>query len=257
MMDKGDPYIENSRFNEHTHRIISAVLVSLMMASAGLTVAQVGHQISPDWNVGYLAAIGFLIALERYYSHRALKKLSIFSREWIVLVSTQWVVNLVVLKLIVTLSKGLDTLLAEIPLWQQAFAEKFFAPDYLVAIIFALLVWFSVGMITDLLDELGLDAALITREVMASGVQDQAPPRQRLMAIVFAIGGGLMVLTAVARVDTRALFANDGDVLRQLSPLDGGGAGTLLYFIFGFVLLSQAQFITLNTRWFLHGVPVS
>jgi len=256
-MNKGDPYIENSRFNERTHRIISAVLISLMMASAGLTIAQVGHQIAPDWMGGYLAAIGFLIALERFYSHRVLKKLSSFSREWIVLVSTQWVVNFVVIKLIVTLSKGLDTLLAEIPLWQQSFAEKFFASDYLVAIIFAFLVWFSVGMITDLLDELGLDAALITREVMASGVQDQAPPRQRLMATVFAIGGGLMFLTAAARVDTRALFANEAEVLRQLSPLEGGGAGTLLYFLFGFVLLSQAQFITLNTRWFLQGVPVS
>jgi len=257
MINKDVSYLEDSRFNERTHRFISAALVSLMMASAGWTVAQFGHQITPGWNGGYLPAIGFLIALERFYSHRLLKKQSLFSREWIVLLSTQMVVNLIAIKLVVSLSKGLEPFLLEIPLWQRSFPEIFFAPDYVAAIIFAFLVWFFVGVITELLDQMGLDAALITREVMSSVVQDQAPPRQRLMATVFAVGGGLMFFTAAARVDTRALFANEASVLRQLSPLEGGGAGTLLYFLFGLTLLSQAQYITLNTRWFLQGVPVS
>jgi hypothetical protein len=257
MMNKEDQYIEASRLNERTHRFISAALVSLMMASAGLTVAQFGHQMVPYWNGGYLAVIGFLIALERFYSHRMLKKLSIFTREWIVLISTQWVVNFIVIKLIVTLSKGWDVLLDEIPLWQRSFGESFFTSDFLIAIIFAFSVWILVGIITELLDEMGLDAALIAREVMVSVGQEQAPPRQRLMATVFAVGGVLMFLTAAARVDTRALFANESGVLRQLSPLEGGGGGTLLYFLLVFVLLSQARYITLNTRWFLQGVPVS
>ncbi len=257
MNNRDATYIEDSRFNERTHRLISAMLVSFMMASVGVTVAQFGHQIAPGWNGWYLAAIGFLIALERFYSHRALKKQSSFSREWFVIISTQWVVNLIAIKLIVTLSNGLETLLAEIPRWQQSFGETFFEPAYLVAIIFGILVWIFVGIITELLDEMGLDAALIAREV-ASVAQDQGPPRQRLMATVFAIGGGLIFLTAAGRVDARALFANESDVLRtSLSPLEGGGAGTLLYFLFGLALLSQAQYVTLNTRWFLQGVPVS
>jgi hypothetical protein len=67
-----------------------------------------------------------------------------------------------------------------------------------------------------------------------------------------------MFLTAVARVDTRALFANETGVFRtELSPLEGGGAGTLLYFLFGLALLSQGRYITLNTRWYLQKVPVS
>ena len=63
MMIKDDRYIEDVRFNERTHRFISAALVSLLMASAGLTVAQFGHQITPIWNGGYLVLIGLLIAL--------------------------------------------------------------------------------------------------------------------------------------------------------------------------------------------------
>ena len=223
-------FIEGSRFNERTHRLISAALVSLMMASAGLTVAQFGQQISPGWNGFYLPAIGFLIALERFYSHRTIKRLSLLSREWIVLVSTQWVVNLIIIKVMVSLTNGLGSFLGEIPLWQRSFIENFFTSEYWIAVIFALLVWFVVGLITELLDEMGLDAALITREVMSSALQNQAPPRQRLMATVFAIGGGLMFLTAASRVDTRALIANQAGILRQLSPLEGGGAGTLLYF---------------------------
>jgi hypothetical protein len=257
MMEKNAKYIEGSRFNERTQRFISAALVSLMMAAAGLTIAQFGHQIFPEWNGWYLPIIAIFIAIERFYSHRIIKKQAVLSREWAVRTSTQWIVNLIVLKLIVTLSNGFDTLIAEIPQWQKSFAETFFNAEYIVSVIFIVLVWIIVGAITEQLDGLGLDSALVNREVMSSLVQDQAPPRQRLMATVFAIGGALMFLTAAGRVDTRALFANEGNVLRQLSPLEGGGAGTLLYFLFGFVLLSQAQFITLNTRWFLQGVPVS
>ena len=257
MMDNQANYIEGSRFNERTQRFISAILVSLMMAAAGLTIAQFGHQLFPEWIGWYLPFVGFVMAIERFYSHRIIKKQAVFSREWVVRTSSQWIVNILVLKLIVTMLHGFDALLAEIPQWQKSFAVSFFTSEFLVAVSFIVLVWIMVGVITELLDDLGLDSALVNREVMSSMVQDQAPPRQRLMTTVFAIGGVLMFFTAAGRVDTRALFANEGDVLRQLSPLEGGGAGTLLYFLFGFALLSQAQFITLNTRWFLQGVPVN
>ena len=258
MINQNTSYAEGSRFNERAHRLISAVLVSLMMASAGITVAQFGHQIVPGWDGWYLAVIGLLISLERFYSHRTLKKLTSFSREWFVLISTQWVVNLIVIKLIVTLSSGFNTLMSEIPRWEQSFADAFFESSYIVAIMFAMLVWIFVGIITELLEAMGLNSALIAREVIASVAQEQGPPRQRLMATVFAIGGGLMFITAMGRVDSRALFANEPGVLQtDLSPLAAGGAGTLLYFLFGLALLSQAQYITLNTRWFLQGVPVS
>jgi hypothetical protein len=257
MINKNAKYVEGSRFNERTYRFISAILVSFMMTAAGLTIAQFGHQMFPEWNGWYLPIIGFLMAIERFYSHRIIKKQSVFSREWVVRTSSQWIVNLVVLKLIVTLSYGFDALLAEIPQWRQSFWENFFSTEFVVTIIFTALVWMIVGVITELLDDLGLDSALVNRELMSSFVQDQAPPRQRLMATVFAVGGSLMFFTAAGRVDIRALFANEGNVFRQISPLEGGGAGTLLYFMFGFVLLSQAQLITLNTRWFLQGVPVS
>ena len=230
MMEKYAKYVEGSRFNERTHRFISAVLVSLMMAAVGLTVAQFGHQLFPEWNGLYLPIVGFFMAIERFFSHRLIKKQAVFSREWVVRTSSQWIVNLVILKLIVTLSHGVESLLNEIPQWQISFVETFFSAEFLVAGLFIVLVWIIVGVITELLDELGLDTALVNREVMSSLVQEQAPPRQRLMAMVFAIGGALMFFTAAGRVDTRALFANEGDVMRQLSPLEGGGAGTLLYF---------------------------
>jgi hypothetical protein len=238
--------------------MISAVLLALMMASAGVTVAQVGHQNFPSWNGLYLVVIGFLLALERFYSHRSLTKSTVFSREWVVLISTQWVVNFIVIKLIVTLSGGLNTLLTEMPRWRRSFSEEFFSGEYLVALIFAIFVWVLVGRITELLDEMGLDAALTARDSMGSGTRNDSTPRQRLMATIFAIGGVLMFLTAMGRIDFRILFANETGALNaNLSPLAGGGAGTLLYFLFGLALLSQAQYIMLNTRWFLQMIPVS
>ena len=120
---KMDAFSEASRFNERIHRLVSAVLISVMMACAGLTVSKVGSQIWPDWQGSYLVVIGFLIALERFYTYRALKKLSTLGREWVVLISTQWVVNLIVIKLFVSLSQGFGALLAEIPLWQRMAAK--------------------------------------------------------------------------------------------------------------------------------------
>jgi len=257
MIPNEDQNFETTRFNERTQRAISVVLIAMMMASAGITVAQVGHQIIPDWTGGYLVVIGFLITLERFYTHRLITKVSAFSREWIVLISTQWVVNLVVIKLFVTLSNGLNTLLSEVPRWQQSFVREFFSDEYLGALFFAILVWIFVGMFAELLDALGLDAALIARDSISSSSASETSPRHRLMAMIFAIGGGLMFLAALSRVDLRILFANEtGVVNANLSPLEGGGAGTLLYFLFGFALLSQAQYISLNTRWFLQSVPV-
>jgi hypothetical protein len=252
------PYSEVTRFNERIQRLISVFLLALMMASAGITIAQVGHQIMPGWDGLYLAVIGFLITLERFYSHRSLTKLSTFSREWLVLVSTQWVVNLIVIKLFVTLSDGLTNLLTEIPRWQRSFTESFFSGEYLGALFFAILVWLFVRLFAELLDEMGLDAALIARDAGISVTTNETSPRKRLMATIFAIGGVLMFLTATGRVDLRILFANETGALNpNLSPLEAGGAGTLLYFLFGFALLSQAQYISLNTRWFLQRVPVS
>jgi hypothetical protein len=256
-MLKDERFVQASIINERVHRIISVILVSLMMASVGFTVSQFINQLFPDWNSSYLVAIGFVISLEGFFSHRYLKKLSTLSREWIVLISTQLVVSLIVIKLMVSLSNGVGNLLLEIPRWRTSFFEVFFAADFLFASVFAIMIWLIAGFLTELLDEMGLDSALISREVISSNLQEKTPPKQRLMAAVFAIGGVLMFITAAARVDTRALFANDPEIFRELSSLEAGGVGTLLYFLFGFMLLSQAQFITLNTRWFLQGVPVS
>ena len=97
MMVNNGKYVEGDRFNERTHRFISATLVSLMMAAAGLTITRFGHQVFPEWNGWYLPIVGLLMAVERFYSHRITKKQAVFSREWVVRTSSQWIVNLIIL----------------------------------------------------------------------------------------------------------------------------------------------------------------
>ncbi len=198
---KADRDLDVFRFNEKYHRLVSAFLLGGMMASVGLTIAQVGHQIVPEWSGYYLVVIGFLISLERFYTLRALKKMTIMGREWIVALSTQWVMNLIAIKLIVSLSQGVAALLAEIPLWQRAFGQFFFNSEFLFALVFAIVVWMLSGIMVGLLDEMGLDTALVMREGIPSMDRNQVPPRQRLMATVFGIGAVLLFLTAMARVD--------------------------------------------------------
>lgn len=249
---------DSTRFNERMHRIISAFLVCMMMACVGLTVAQVGGYIIPEWKGYGLVLIGFLITLERFLSYRSLKKLSSFSRERIVVTSTQWVVNLIIIKLIVSLSHGVAVLLAEVPLWQRDFTLSFFSREYMIALMFAFLVWIFGDPLVEIMEELVLDAVMVERQSLGSSTREHTSPQQRLMPVVFGIGAVLMFLTAISRVDLRALFTTAPEnISRTLSPLEAGGAGTLLYFLFGLALLSQANFISLNTHWFLHKVPVS
>jgi hypothetical protein len=85
-----------------------------------------------------------------------------------------------------------------------------------------------------------------------------APPRARLMSLVFTVGTILIFFTGLVRMDVRELFLNAaGWENLQLSALSGGGLSTVLYFMLGLALLSQTQFIALHTSWRMQGIRVN
>ncbi|MBN1668202.1 MAG: hypothetical protein JW862_14010, partial [Anaerolineales bacterium] len=244
--------------NERIFRLISYLLVAAMMASAVFTVFSLIQRIVPAWQPSWMAVLGFLIALDRLYTYRAFGKLQLFSQDWFFRVGTHWVMLLAVLKLLTGLTNGLPAFLAEIPLWRRNFAAYFFNAEYLIVVVIAILIWLLCGYFAGLLEKMGLDQALIDRDVAAIVRMDEQPPREKLLNLVIGIGGFLVVLTAALRVDLRALFAADLAGLRaNLPPLAGGGAGTLLYFMLALGLFSMTRFISLHTRWNLQRLRVS
>src|SRR5688572_11094100 len=254
---------KESRINEGVFRLVSYTLVALMMTCAALTVASLLNRIEPTWQPWYIAGICFLVALDRLYTYRRFRDWMFLSQEWLIRFGTQWIVILVLAKLVVGLSHGLDAFIAEIPLWYQDFWGNFFSNEFLIVLVLIVITWVASGDFADLLDELGLDEALLTEDGLNSMAKGKPPARVRLLSLFFSIGSVLVILTALARFDLRAIFLEhtpitaDQTLFVELPALAGGGGSTLLYFMLGMALLSQTQFMALNVRWGLQRIPVS
>jgi hypothetical protein len=186
------------------------------------------------------------------------KNVAFLSSEWLTGYGTQLVVIVALLKLVTGLVNGPEAFLAEIRGWASHFADYFFAPDFLVALTLVFLIWILGGYFAELLDEMGLEQALILQDTI-SAASDQPPARERLLGLVFSLCTFLVFITGLLRVNLRAILSGaSGETLFfNLPPLAGGGASTLVYFMLGLALLSQTQFMNLNTRWSLARIPVS
>jgi hypothetical protein len=244
-----------ARINENTFRLASRLLVAVMLACAAQTFAALLGQVFTDWNPWYLGLAALLVALARLGSYRSLGKLDLFGREWFMYLSTLWLVILVSLRLMVGLSHGWAAFLAELPRWPEGI--EFIVPgDFALAMVLAVLVWFLADYFAELLAKLDLDFVRLQNELPDALELSQPPVRQRILRLTLSLGIFLVILTALMRLDLRAAM-NAELVILQLSPLAGGGASTLLYFMLGLALFSLTQFMDLQARWGLNGVPVS
>ncbi len=245
-----------SRYNESTFRLVSYLLVSLMFTCAALTLVSLVNRVLPDWQPWYLVILAFFAALDRLYTHRRTSKMPLFSREWAITAGGQWLFIIALVKIVVGLSHGWAAFLAEIPLWRSDLSVNFFNPEFLFILIVILLIRLLSGAFAELLEELGLDQAILLNDVPA--LQMEKPPaRERLLSIIFSLGSVLVVFTALFRVDLRGIFENSSRlVFADLPALAGGGGSTLAYFMLALALLSQSQFMDLHTRWSLQRIPV-
>jgi hypothetical protein len=246
-----------SRINENASRLISYGLVTAMMTCTALTLISFVVRLSANWQPWYLAVLVFFTTLERLYTYRPLSKLSLFSGEWLAAHGAQWVIMLIFIKLVIGLSHGIEAFLAEIPLWQVDFEQYFLSAEVLSAIGVVMLIWVICGYYAELLDDMGLDQSILKWEhpILQEG---EEPARERLLGLIFGTGTLLIVLTVMIRINLRGiLFSKEAFSYAQLPILEGGGASTLLYFMFALALLSQSQFVELHTNWSIQRIPIT
>jgi hypothetical protein len=246
----------STRLNESVFRTISYILVTLMIVCGVLTFGNLVNRYVNTWSTAATAIVSALIVLDRLYTYQKMKSFPILSEEWLLAVSTQWIVIIVVLKVVLGLVNGLSTFLEEIPLWVTNFQEYFLTPDFYLSMVIVTVVWVLGGHFAEILNGMGMEEALIERQSAVSPIRG-IPPRYRLLSLVFNMGAFLIVITALARINLRVVFlGEEAPVLINIPALEGGGATTLLYFMFGLALLSETQFVSLNTRWALQGIRV-
>ena len=258
-MDNRSEIAQKSGLNIHTYRLVSYGLTAAMLACAALTLVSLISRINPDWQLSYLGPLCFLVALDRLYTYRFFRNWMSLSKEWLIRHGAQAIAIIALTKTIVGLSHGWNAFLTEIPLWQQGTWTYFFDGETRFALIMAALAWFIAGNFADLLEEIGPEQIQSSRlDLERFGLEKNISARQRLISQYFSIGAFLVVLTALGRVDLRSMIdRNTYSFFVEIPPLAGGGASTLLYFMFGLALLSQTQFISLHVRWTIQDIPVN
>ena len=245
----------DARINEKAFRFASRLLVAVMLACAAQTFVSLLGQIFIGWNPWYLSLAAFAIALARLGSYARLRKIDPLGREWFLYFGAIWLIILLGLRLMVGLSQGWAAFIEELPHWPEDI-DVIFPGDFALAVMLALVVWFLADYFAELLGKLDLDFVRLQKEVPDMAESALPPVRNRLLTLTLSIGIFLVILTAIMRIDLRAA-GNAELVILQLPPLAGGGLSTLLYFMLGLALFSLTQFMDLQARWSLNGVPFS
>jgi hypothetical protein len=247
----------NALENERVFRLISYTLVFLLMGCTILTFSVLINSIFPAWHAAIIAGVALFVVIDRIYTYRQLKPLTFLSTEWLIALGTQWVVILLVIRILLSYSYGLASLRNDLSLIVSGYLEKFFTPEYVASLLLAFIVWMLTRNFLDLIDEIGLDqrTALGEENVMPDNL---VPAHQRMVSLVFTLGIVLVVLTTMSRMNLHALISAPGrlpDV--ELSSFSGAEAGVLLYFVFGLGLLSLSRLMSLHTHWNRQRIPIS
>jgi hypothetical protein len=246
------------RPNEAFFRRVSSLLVAAMIACAVMTVGILINRLLPLWNPWIMSVLCFLIALDSLYSRQRLKNQPLLGSSRLVITGTQIVVIFLVVKVAMSLSRGMKYFLSEIPLWSQDFIQNFVTFELLAGLILAVIAWFVGSYFGELLDAMGMEQALIDQSVEFPDDRSQPDAHNRLISLIFSILIILVMFVALVRVDLTGIQDfGEGLNFIPISTLSGGGASTLAYFMLGLALLSQAQFISLHTRWGVSRTPIS
>jgi hypothetical protein len=244
--------------NLRVFQVISYTLVFLMMACIVMTVLSLIQSAFASWASEAMAAIALLVLVDRLLMHPRLKALTPYTLDWALMLTAQGVVILFVSRLLLSQAHGPESFASDLVLLRNMPADLL-TMEYLVTIVLAVMVWDWAGQFLNLLDLIGLDRvqALAIREDPLSKEREQVPVHQRLVNLTFSLGILVVILTALGRLDLRAIFASvSGSANDELTRFSSAEAGALMYFLFGLGLISLSRLLALQTHWGQQRIPV-
>ncbi|HXD10848.1 MAG TPA: DUF4129 domain-containing protein, partial [Anaerolineales bacterium] len=242
--------------NPKAFQFISYTLVFLMLTCFAMIIGILIQSAVPGWPSDIIAGITLFIIMERLYTYKRMKSLMPFSREWAITLGTQWVVIVLFIKALLSYTNDFDALVRDISSFTRGYLANLFDLEFVVTLLLAVLVWHISGLFLVLLDELGLDQKSALSEALAPGQGHVMTAHQRLVHLTLQLGLGLVILTALTRIHLNSLYNADG-TLKGLNHFSGAEAGALLYFIFGFALLSLTRLLSLQTSWNRQHIPIA
>jgi len=244
--------------NERIYRSLSYVLVFLMMACAALTISILIDSVLPEWHAGVMAGVALFVVIDRLLTYRYLKALTFLSTEWIVAISAQLIIIMLLIRVLLSFANGLNSLRTDLSLIARGYLDQLFTAEYVTCLLLALVVWVLTRQFLDLIDEIRIDQDIALSEESGPIEKNYVPPHRRMVNLVLTLGIALVILTAMSRMDLRSIVSTPGLIPRvEFSRFSGAEAGALLYFVFGLGLLSLSRLMSLQSHWNRMRIPVS
>ncbi|MFN8484676.1 MAG: DUF4129 domain-containing protein [Anaerolineae bacterium] len=223
-------------------RVLRPLLVALMFACIAVSVAQFVNAFVPDWNAVYMVVGVFLVSLEAFYARQKVRRERMWGREWWTFRFAEWVVILVTLKLVSYIARGPQAFLTDLALWRED-PRNIVTIEFMIVVVLAYFTWLSAGDVSRNFEEL--------EQAPESGFFDPSLSLTELQGLFFNGGIVLLIATGLTHVGVATLLQLDRP------PVGGLILNVLLYFVTGLLLLSQARFELLRTRWRFNDIPTA
>jgi hypothetical protein len=208
----------------------------LMTACFAMAAIRLAIVLFPWWRSSGILVICFLVSLEAFLTDRLTHQSPVFRSQKIYFRITEWLVLLILLRLLTGLPHELAAFLKSAASWGQALWMGFFTPDYLITLTLVLLVWLvGTGFSGDLWK---LEFYQGQREPGLEG------GRQVLRSLLsrYLMIGTVMVLCTILMNQTWA-------GIHSLQVPSWIFTLLILYFMLGLILLSLSYFFFLEMEW--------
>jgi len=240
--------------------VLRPLVIAAMIGCIALSLAQLVGLVAPEWGGALGPVLAFVVALEAIHSQRFSARGLHVSRDRTRFHFVEAVVLLIGVRLAMYLRPGAPRLADDLAVWASDLGTLLSFP-YIVLILVLGLFWAGAYILSrafqDLQASVFEEAPSITDpryDLWITGAGHRRTDRQALLRQIsgtFAAGGLVMlVLTGLARVDLGALVTlkhvRNSEII----------VNAVIYFVLGFLLISQAQYATLKANWQLERVPV-
>ncbi len=227
--------------------LFTGALIALMMGCVGISYVQFMQRVIPGWTGGYLPWLCVLISLEVTYTH-FLNQSKSFG-EQLRSHLAEWVVLFFLIKILTMILGGSSNFLREVSLWEKDLLY-FFSPGFVVVLFPSVIIWIISFAFANDLSNIQIDETELYLDNPAMLEKNRVNYRERLGEWIILLGIVVIMLAFFARVDLIQVF---GESPASRAPV----YNVVVYFLLGFLLLSQAQLSSLQRNWLWDRVPTA